>query len=62
MNPTTASVPEQDHSDTEELMAAHGIACVPVAYFHWNGYRYTTLKDAIAAAKRATADGHAAGP
>jgi len=34
-------------------MAAFGIQRVPVDYFHWNGYRYSTLKDALAAARRA---------
>lgn len=36
-------------------MAAFGIERVPVDYFHWNGYRYGTLKDALAAARRAEA-------
>ncbi|NIJ63072.1 hypothetical protein FHR20_000003 [Sphingomonas leidyi] len=39
--------------DDEAAMAAFGIQRVPVDYFHWNGYRYSTLKDALAAARRA---------
>lgn len=54
MNPTPASPTRQNHQDDpEDVMAAYGIECVPVEYFHWNGYRYSTLKDALAAAKRA---------
>jgi hypothetical protein len=60
MNPIFPEVARPGHS-AEELMAAYGIQCVPVEYFHWNGYRYTTLKDAIAAAKRAPSGGGAAG-
>jgi hypothetical protein len=60
MKTESVAVPQHDAHDAEELMAAYGIECVPVAYFHWNGYRYTTLKDAIAAAKRAPASGSAA--
>ncbi|MDQ0250848.1 hypothetical protein J2W22_002912 [Sphingomonas kyeonggiensis] len=56
MDLTAINAPQRVH-DTEELMAAYGIECVPVAYFHWNGYRYTALRDAIAAAKRAAAGG-----
>lgn len=37
--------------EADEL-AAYGIERVPVDYFHWNGFRYTSLKDALAAAKR----------
>lgn len=40
-------------------MEAYGIARVPVDYFHWNGYRYGSLKDAVAAARRAEASGPA---
>jgi hypothetical protein len=40
-------------------MAALGIERVPVDYFHWNGYRYSTLKDALAAARRARPQGAA---
>ncbi|NML04168.1 hypothetical protein [Sphingomonas sp. G-3-2-10] len=59
MSTEFAVVPEHDAENAEELMAAYGIECVPVAYFHWNGFRYTTLKDALAAAKRVPAGGSA---
>ena len=38
--------------DPVDEMAALGITRVPVDYFHYNDYRYTTLKDAINQAKR----------
>ena len=44
-------------SADQERMAAYGIVRVPVDYYHWNGYRYTSLKDAIQAAGR-----HQSGP
>ena len=31
-----------------------GITVTTATYFHWNGYRYTTARDALHAAKRAT--------
>ena len=40
-------------------MAAYGIERVPVDYFHWNGFRYTSLKDAVAAARRERSTGGA---
>ena len=30
----------------------YGIERVPVDVFHWGGYRYSSARDAIAAAKR----------
>jgi hypothetical protein len=33
-------------------LAEYGIERVPVDYFHWKGFRYTSLKDAVAAARR----------
>ena len=33
-------------------MAKYGITRVPIDYFHYKGYRYTNLDDAIAQAKR----------
>jgi len=39
--------------DDAAAMAAHGIERVSVEWFHWNGYRYGALKDALAAARRA---------
>lgn len=48
--------PVDDHV---EAMLALGIERVPVDYFHWNGFRYSTLKDAFAAARRAQPGGFA---
>jgi hypothetical protein len=36
---------------TEE-MAIYGITWVPVDYFHFGGFRYTSLAEAVAEAKR----------
>ena len=33
-------------------MAKYGITRVPIDYFHYGGFRYTNLKDAVAQAKR----------
>jgi len=38
--------------EATEEMAKYGITRVPVDYFHYKGYRYTNLDDAIAQAKR----------
>ncbi|WP_411815975.1 hypothetical protein [Hyphococcus sp. DH-69] len=38
-------------SRLEGEMQKYGIKCVPVDYFHVNGFRYTDLEDAIAQAK-----------
>jgi hypothetical protein len=35
-------------------MARYGITRVPVDYYHYGAFRYTSLKDAIAEAKRAS--------
>ena len=40
---------EQDGSDQ---MAKYGITRVPVDYFHYKEFRYSTLQQAIAEAKR----------
>jgi hypothetical protein len=37
---------------TAESMAQYGITRVSVDYFHYKGFRYTNLDDAIAQAKR----------
>src|SRR3546814_2342997 len=39
-------------SEATEEMAQYGITRVPIDYFHYKGYRYTNLDDAIAQAKR----------
>jgi hypothetical protein len=36
----------------EAEMAKYGITRVPVDYFHYRDYRYTSLEDAIAQARR----------
>jgi hypothetical protein len=38
--------------DAAEEMAKYGITRVPKDYFHYKEYRYTSLDDAIAQAKR----------
>ena len=43
--------------EEDALMAANGIVRIPIDFFHWNGYRYSTLKDALAASNRARASG-----
>lgn len=35
-------------------MAQFGIVAVPLTHYRWGGYSYTSLKDAIAAAKWST--------
>jgi hypothetical protein len=43
----------RDHMQSE--LERYGITPVPLTVFDWGGYRYSNLKDAIAAAKRAAA-------
>lgn len=50
---------ESNLRDTEAEMAMYGIKKVPVDYFHYQGFRYTNLKDAIAQAKRDGLDAEA---
>ena len=38
--------------DAAEEMAKYGITRVPTDYFHYKEYRYTSLNDALAEAKR----------
>lgn len=52
MYPRIPSQRPLSEDDLRSEMAVHGIECVPVDYFHWNGFRYSTLKDAVAAARR----------
>ena len=42
--------------DPVDEMAALGITRVPVDYFHYNDYRYTNLKDALAQARFARSE------
>ena len=44
----------KDQPDAAEL-ERYGIVRVPADTFTWNGYRYTHVRDALAAAKRAAA-------
>jgi hypothetical protein len=39
---------------TKAEMAQYGIERVPADVFLWGGYRYSTARDALAAAKRAS--------
>jgi len=48
----TSDQPSQDTAELEE-MAKYGILRVSVNYYHFGEFRYSTLKDAIAQAKRA---------
>ena len=54
-----AKMPSDDNNNTSEKdvptkeeMKKYGIDCVPVDYFHYREFRYTSLRDAIAQAKR----------
>lgn len=51
--PPIGQLPPTIPDDPATAMESYGIECVPIDYFHWNGFRYTSLKDAIAAARRA---------
>lgn len=42
----------KDHPDAADLKR-YGIVRVPADTFTWNGYRYTHVRDALGAAKRA---------
>ena len=53
MSPRIQEPRPQSGEGLPEAMVAYGISCIPVDYFHWNGFRYSTLKDAVAAARRA---------
>jgi hypothetical protein len=46
--PTAVSV----NTEQASLMAAHGITCIPINYFHYRQFRYTNLDDAVAQAQR----------
>jgi hypothetical protein len=48
--PTAAQ--ETAEREAVDQMAQHGITRVPVDYFHFRGFRYTNLEDAIAEATR----------
>lgn len=43
---------ERPHSHEEAELARFGIERVPTAVYLWGGYRYSSARDAIAAARR----------
>jgi len=45
-------MPEKAEHALDAEMIKYGITLVPVDYFHYEGFRYTNLKDAIAQAER----------
>ncbi len=50
-----ATPPEQSHvsdQDMEQAMRQYGITRIPTQSFEYGGYRYTNIKDAVAAARR----------
>lgn len=51
-NNTEQAQPETGVPAMEAEMVKYGITRVPVDYFHYRGFRYTNLSDAIAQAKR----------
>ena len=57
-----SSAPERaDPADESALMARHGITRTTVQHYFVDGYRYTSLADALAQAKRRSdRRGHAA--
>ena len=54
LEPRTA--PAENVSDLQAELLANGIKSSLVAMYEWNGFRYTNATDAIAAAKRASAN------
>jgi hypothetical protein len=44
--------PNRLPSQQAEEMAMYGITRVPVGYFHFKNFRYTSLAEAVAEAKR----------
>lgn len=52
---------ERSSAEAAAAMARHHIERVPVDYFHWNGFKYTSLDDAVAAAERAASAGRSGG-
>lgn len=61
MAPRTKQTPPTTGDELTRSMAAFGIERIPVDYFHWNGFRYSTLKDAVTAARRAKSMASVAG-
>lgn len=52
MTNITRTVSDQSSTEATELERL-GITVTTATYFHWNGYRYTTVRDALHAARRA---------
>ena len=50
---TKEAAPMTDHDPGPNELDRYGIVRVPADTFTWNGYKYTHLRDALAAAKRA---------
>lgn len=48
----TRIVSEASSNELAELERL-GITATTATYYHWNGYRYTTARDALHAARRA---------
>jgi hypothetical protein len=52
MSSTPAEPSHVSQSDRQDAMKHYGIVEVPAHVFEYGGYRYTNIKDAIAAARR----------
>ena len=55
MSDSISSAPSADQRSTDlsEDLERHGVVTVLTATYEWGGYRYSTARDALAAAKRA---------
>jgi len=42
----------ESEAEAAELMARFGIARIPADQYHYKGWRYSSLRDAVAQAKR----------
>lgn len=51
-DPTETIVTRAETQDDPEEMTRYGINCIPVNWYHFGKYRYSSLKYAIAEAKR----------
>ena len=47
---------DTDQANKAAMMAQYGIVRVPVEQFHYKGWRYSSLRDAVAQAKRISAE------
>lgn len=55
MPSNTEDMTGTDATSAEAEMAKYGIKRIPVDYFHFQEFRYTSLKEAVAQAKKASA-------